>query len=149
MPEESIEIAAPPEEAWAAISDITRMGEWSPETRSATWVGGASGPEVGARFKGTNKVKLPWSTTCEVTSSTPGREFAFKVGKGDTTWAYRFEPAAGGSRVTESYEIVKPPGTVLRFLTKLATGQSWEERQAGLRAGMRTTLANLKAALEG
>lgn len=149
MTEESIEIAAPPEEAWAAVSDITRMGEWSPETKSATWVGGASGPEVGARFKGNNKVRLPWSTTCEVTSSIPGREFGFKVGKGETTWFYRFEPAAGGCRVTESYEIVKPPGAVLRGLTKLATGQASDEREAGLRAGMRTTLANLKAALEG
>jgi len=149
MTEESIEIAAPPEEAWAAVSDITRMGEWSPETKSAAWVDGATGPEVGARFKGNNKVKLPWSTTCEVTSSIPGRDFSFKVGKGETTWSYRFEPSASGCRVTESFDIVKQPGTMMRWLTKLGTGQGWNEREAGLRAGMRATLANLKAALEG
>ena len=28
-------IAAPPEKVWALISDVTRMGEWSPEATGA------------------------------------------------------------------------------------------------------------------
>jgi hypothetical protein len=40
------------EEAWALIADITRMGDWSPETTSAVWRGGATGPALGARFRG-------------------------------------------------------------------------------------------------
>jgi hypothetical protein len=35
---------ATPEEAWALIADITRMGDWSPETTSAVWRGGAKRP---------------------------------------------------------------------------------------------------------
>lgn len=38
--EASIDIAAPPEAVYAMVSDITRMGEWSPEA-----VGGTS-PEM-------------------------------------------------------------------------------------------------------
>ncbi len=47
----SIDIAAPPEKVYALVSDITRMGEWSPECRSCRWADEATGPTVGARFK--------------------------------------------------------------------------------------------------
>jgi hypothetical protein len=46
----SIDIAAAPERVYELVSDITRMGEWSPECRRCTWIRGASGPQVGARF---------------------------------------------------------------------------------------------------
>lgn len=42
---------ATPEEAWALIADITRMGDWSPETTSAVWRGGATAAALGARFE--------------------------------------------------------------------------------------------------
>ena len=32
------EIAAPVEQVWAMVSDLTRMGEWSPENEGATWL---------------------------------------------------------------------------------------------------------------
>ncbi len=38
------EIAAPAEQVWAMIADVTRMGEWSPENQGATWLRGATGP---------------------------------------------------------------------------------------------------------
>ena len=47
--EVSTEIAAAPETVYALVSDITRMGEWSPETVRAVWTRGATGPAVGAR----------------------------------------------------------------------------------------------------
>jgi hypothetical protein len=36
--ERSIDIAAPPERVWALVTDIGRMGEWSPHTVVAQWV---------------------------------------------------------------------------------------------------------------
>ena len=48
------DIAAPPEKVWALISDVTRMGEWSPEARDGEWIKGATAPAVDARFKGRN-----------------------------------------------------------------------------------------------
>ncbi|MGK2958896.1 MAG: SRPBCC family protein [Acidimicrobiales bacterium] len=38
------EINAPVERVWEMVSDVTRMGEWSPENEGVTWLGGATGP---------------------------------------------------------------------------------------------------------
>ena len=62
----SVDVAASPEIVWSVVSDLGRMGEWSPETCKVQWKGGApgaGGPAVGATFKGTNKIGLRrWST---------------------------------------------------------------------------------------
>ena len=141
-------IEAPPEIVYGLVSDVTRMGEWSPENVGAEWLDGATGPAAGARFKGKNKRKGGWSTKCTITAANPGREFAFDVGKGETTWRYRFEPAGGGTDVIESFEIVKEPGAIGRFFTKLGTGLPWSEREADMVKGMEQTLATLKTAAE-
>jgi uncharacterized protein YndB with AHSA1/START domain len=130
------------------VTDITRMGEWSPENTGGAWLDGATGAAIGARFKGTNKRKSGWSTKCTVTAADPGHEFAFTVGKGDTKWRYRFEPSSGGTDVIESFEIVKPPGALGRFFTKVGTGLPWSDREADMVRGMEQTLANLKKAAE-
>ena len=78
--QESIQVDAPPEQVWALVSDVTRMGEWSPETVKGEWIDGASTPVVGARFKGRNKRGiLRWSTKCTVVACEPGKEFSFVV----------------------------------------------------------------------
>lgn len=148
MPVESIVIAAPPERVWGMVSDVTRIGEWSPEAKSAEWLDGATGPSVGARFKGHNKRKGAWSTTCTVTAASSPREFAFVVGDGETAWRYDLEPVCDGCEVRESFEILKVPGRISRSLTKLGTGVSWADREGDLVAGMRETLRRLKAAAE-
>ena len=40
------DMAAPAEQVWSMISDVTRMGEWSPEAVGADWLGDATGPAV-------------------------------------------------------------------------------------------------------
>ena len=148
MPSTTLHIDAPPERVWALVSDVTRVGEWSPETVGAEWLDGAHGPAVGARFKGRNKRRGSWSTTCTVTAAEPGREFAFSVGKDETRWRYQFAPDGGGCNVTESFEIVRTPGTVGRFFTKIGTGVPWSEREDDLVHGMEETLRRLKAIAE-
>ena len=134
------------------VSDVTRMGEWSPETERGEWLGDATGPVVGARFRGHNKRRNPWRTVCTVTSAEPGREFAFVVGKSpekaDTAWRYTFAPSDAGTLVTESFEIVRVPSRLARSMTKLGTGVPWDERNDDLEKGMRQTLDALKAVAE-
>lgn len=141
-------IAAPPEKVWSLISDVTRMGEWSPETRSAEWIRGSSGPEVGARFKGRNELgKRAWSTTCTVTDAEPGRSFGFlvKVGPLDVArWLFLIEPTDDGCRVQERW--TERRSGVSKFLGRLATGV--EDRAEHNRSGMETTLERLAAAAE-
>jgi uncharacterized protein YndB with AHSA1/START domain len=148
MSEAAIHIDAEPATVYELVADVTRMGEWSPETVSAEWLDGATGAAVGARFKGKNKRKMSWSTTCTVVAADPGREFTFDVGKGETRWRYRFEPAGGGTDVTESCEVVKEPGAFGKLLTRLGTGVRWDDREADLVKGMEQTLANVKQAAE-
>lgn len=142
----TVTIAAPAEAVWALVTDVTRMGEWSPETVKAVWLDGATGPAVGARFKGTNKAGLiRWSTKVRIDECEPGRSFVFTTtaGKHDSTrWSYRFEPNAdGGCTATESYEgLWEPAIGKLLFPPKRRVPQ--------LQAGMEQTLARLKAVAE-
>src|SRR5207248_5199923 len=100
--EARLQINTSPEQLYALVSDVTRRGEWSPETVRCRWLDGATGPTVGARFKGTNRRGLlRWSTKPRVVAAEPGQEFAFIVhliviGREMTKWRYRFEPAADG-----------------------------------------------------
>lgn len=146
----TIHVDAAPDEVYALVSDVRRMGEWSPETVHAEWIDGATGPAVGARFKGTNRRGIVrWSTKPRVVEVEPGRVFAFVTefrGQDQTRWTYRFEPEAGGTRLTESFDLVhdipKFVATAERFLLRV------KDRRADLEDGMRATLERIKQAAE-
>ena len=48
----TVHMDAPPDKVWALVSDVTKIGRYSPETFEAEWLDGATGPAVGARFRG-------------------------------------------------------------------------------------------------
>ena len=134
---------------WSLVSDVTRIGEFSPETFEAEWLDGATGPAVGARFRGhvrrNGRGPVYW-TTCRVTACDPGREFAFGVqslGKQDVnTWRFRLESADGGTDVTESFELAD--ALPLRIYWALA---GWARGRTNER-GMQATLDRMKAVVE-
>lgn len=147
--EVSRDIPASADSLWGLVTDVTRMGEWSPENERGEWLDGATGPAVGARFKGYNRRgRSRWSTTCEVTACEPGREFAFAVGgarKPSTRWRYRFDPLpGGGTRVIESFDLPRELGRFSRAVTRMTTGVT--DRESDMEEGMRTTLERLEAA---
>lgn len=104
----SREIAAPPAQVWELVSDLTRMGRWSPENQGGTWSRGASGPAHGAVFRGRNKSGVRrWSTTVTITECEPGQVFEFSVrmmAVPVANWRYDFEETDGGCTVTESWQ---------------------------------------------
>ncbi|HTH04331.1 MAG TPA: SRPBCC family protein [Ilumatobacteraceae bacterium] len=136
-------IAAPADRLYDMVSDLPRMGEWSPENRGGKWRGGATGPEVGARFRGHNrKGILRWSTNVTVGVADPGNEFAFDVrsaGLSVSRWGYRLKTVEGGTAVTEYWDDMRKP-----FVAKVA---GWvmrvPDRAAYNRAGMEHTLEKL------
>ena len=76
--EARVEIDAAPLTVYELISDITHMGDWSPECYRCEWLNGATAAEEGARFRGHNRLgKVRWHTDAIVTVADPGREFAF------------------------------------------------------------------------
>jgi hypothetical protein len=147
----SIDIAASPEHVYELVSNITRMGEWSPECYECAWSKGASGPLVGARFKAKNKGGRgpSWSNSPVVTAAASGQEFAFNrsgPGIGSYTWRYVLEPTPTGTRLTESFHADRPLGKAMTLLTMKWTGSA--DRDVDLHEGMLTTLQRIKAAAE-
>ena len=147
----SIAIDAPAEALWALVTDITRTGAWSPEATGGVWLDGATGPAVGARFRGSNRRgRTKWATTCEVTAAEPGREFAFVTGrpaKPGTAWRYVLDPTGDGAPlVTESFQLVKQLGAISNFVTRVTTGV--RDRRADLDENLRLSLARLKEIAE-
>jgi uncharacterized protein YndB with AHSA1/START domain len=147
----SLRIEAPPEAVYAVVADVTRTPEFSPEILECTWLDGAIGPAVGARFKARNKVpnRPAWSNKPEVTVVDPGTEFAFARTEpfgGTVEWRYRFEPDGDGTLVTESYDVTKPMGRVGWFI--IGTLFARKDRRRDLRAGMEQTLERLQAVVE-
>ncbi len=99
---ESIHVAVSPDELYRLVSDVTRMGEWSPVCTGGRWDEDAA-PQVGAWFTGRNETpERTWETRCHVVAADPGRKFAWEVNNGWVYWGYTFEPEGDGSRLTES-----------------------------------------------
>ncbi|MEU3720977.1 SRPBCC family protein [Streptomyces californicus] len=156
---DSIVIEATPAEVYAQLSDPTAMGRWSPENLGATVRGDRHGAYVGMVFEGRNKRgAVRWTTRCTVTAADPGRRFAFRVHAIGlrrpllpgpiATWEYRFEPEAGGTRVTETWtdDRRRWPDAVANVFDRVATGgKTFAQFQVG---NIRTTLKRLKEALE-
>ena len=107
--EVTVTMNAPVETVWSLVSDVTRIGEFSPETFEAEWIGTSTG-EVGARFRGhvrRNEVGPTYWTTCTVVEYEPERAFTVGVGPSKnpvTRWGYRLAPVPQGVDVTETFD---------------------------------------------
>jgi hypothetical protein len=141
-------IAARPEQIYALITDLPRMGEWSPENTGGKWLGGASGAAVGAKFKGSNRNgSKSWSTTVTIIDAEPGKTFAFAVSAGGITvadWRYDLVSDGESTTVTETWRDRRNP--ILSLLGGVVTGI--RDRADYTQTSIDTTLAALKVAAE-
>ena len=124
------------------------MGRWSPECTGGKWVGGATGPAVGARFKGSNRHGvMRWTTHCRSRRPSAGKAFEWEVKESGHAVGLpvRAAPAtARSSPSTASRRSATP------FYIKLVqqSGLIGRNREQLLVDGMRQTLERLKAAAE-
>jgi ligand-binding SRPBCC domain-containing protein len=145
--ERCTQIDAPPGAVWQLVADITNMASWSPMILAGGWIPPATGPAIGARFSGTNRLPVVrrWTSTATVTSCEPGRSFGFAVGADPaqpaSEWHYRFEASEGGTLLTERWRLVREHPVVLFYFRLI--GQA--DRMAN---GVEETLRRLKAAAE-
>jgi uncharacterized protein YndB with AHSA1/START domain len=145
----SIEIAAPAEVVWSLVSDLSRMAEWSPETSEIKWTRGATGPSVGATFKGKNRIgRRRWTTDGKITVANPPNELVWEVtsvGMKVAEWRYLIEPIDDLScRLTESTVDQRKP--LLKTIGALVTGV--KDRQAHNPANLKATLERIKEVAE-
>lgn len=141
-------ISATPERLYDIVTDVSSMGKLSPECTGGRWLDGATGPSVGARFKGTNRRGLArWSTLNTVVEAERGARFAFDTKQSGTRWRFRFVADDTGTIATESREAFKRRPLTARVFSRLLLG-GVEEHDDEMREGMRATLARLKVVAE-
>lgn len=156
---ESIIIARPSSEVFAAVSDITRTGEWSPVCTGCEWKPLEDGtvptaPAVGQWFIGHNHTpSRTWDTESQVRTFIPGTEFSWTVANPTlgsvVTWGYRVESTPdGATHLTEFWEVL--PSGFAFFIHKYgesAASELADRRDAALR-GIPETLQRIKEILE-
>lgn len=144
---ESIEIAAAPQAVYDTVRQLERMGEWSPENTGGQWLEG-DGSSVGDVFEGDNKIgKREWSVACVVNKADAGSAFGFYTGPAEAPyvqWTYTVEAAGEGTKLTEHWDVLCLPPTLAEAPAEQLAG-----RTAMVQEGMKSTLTNLKATLEG
>ncbi len=144
----TVHIAASPEAVYDLVSDVTKIGRYSPETFEAEWLDGATGPAPDAKFRGhvkRNGRGPTYWTTCKVVACEPGKEFTFAVVQGDkvvNTWSYTMVASGDGTDVTESFSLA--PMLPMKIYWTLF---GWARGRTN-RDGMRATLERIKAELE-
>ncbi len=146
----TVRVDAPPSDVWDIVSNVTRIGELSPETFEAKWIDGSTGPAVGARFAGhvkRNGRGPTYRTKCRVTACDPERVFEFGVetmGNVLNTWRYDLAPLDGGAatEITESFRLT--PTFWMRLYWSIL---GWARGRTNQR-GMAQTLARVKEIAE-
>jgi hypothetical protein len=144
----TVSVGAQAEALYALVSDVTRMGEWSPENVGGRWLGGWTASSVGARFRGSNRRGWRrWSTRCRVVEATPGQRFAFDVavvGIPASRWTYEFETNGDTTIVTETWTDRRPKwfAVLARATMGIADIRAHNQRNIA------STLGNLKTAAE-
>ena len=146
----SIEIEVPPQEIWNAVSDVTRVPEWSPECRHVTWKKPPSDNLIGAKFIGSNKRGwVRWKGYCEVTGAVPGKNFSYNVRplgwwmQPQTRWTWEI----GAESNFESVVTLRCEIQYVTPLGRLIFG-TLKQRLTEVSHGIQVTLCRLKSTLE-
>ncbi|HEX4705893.1 MAG TPA: SRPBCC family protein [Pseudonocardiaceae bacterium] len=146
----TVAVAAPPHVVWSMVTDLPRMGDFSPENVGGRWMNGATGVAVGAEFRGNNRngSKL-WWTRVRVIACEPERSFMFdvraKIGIRVSRWGYEITPTDTGCLLTENWYRVGN-AFVRNFLGPRVTGRA--DRPGFNAESIEHTLAKVKALAE-
>lgn len=140
-------VAAPPARVWAALTDLRRMPEWSPElVRMVPLTPG--GLRVGQQYVGLNRRKaVLWPTRSVVAVLEPERTLAWDTRSSGARWIYELSPEGSGTRVVQRRPVPTGITVLSKVFAPLFLGGS-DEHADELEQGMAETLARLKAALE-
>ena len=152
-------------DAWNLITDVTRIGEFSPECMKAEWIEGDHAA-VGALFEGTNRVafesegeqvEVIWTRPCRITRAEQGARFSYTVGdrfdgSPASEWDFVVEEVGDDKcQVTQTFRHVADGLSGIRIEADASAERAEQiiaNRSAGLSSGMRDTLNAMKRILE-
>ena len=143
------EVSASPEKVWLLVTDLPRMGEWSPENQGGEWLNGATRAAVGAKFKGNNtNGDKSWQAVVIVEVCDAPKKFVFSLKYKElhlSDWVYEIEPTSSGCRVTHAW-VEGPQWAEFAHLGKGISGV--EDRASHNLRNMNVTLDNLLNSLD-
>ncbi|CAB4711426.1 MAG: SRPBCC family protein [Actinobacteria bacterium] len=144
-------IAAPPERVWEALADVSRMGEWSPELVTMLPLK-RGGLRVGQWYLGINRRKaVVWPTRSVVAVVETGRVLAWDTRSSGARWIWEIsaeDTAATTTRVVHRRPVPGSLTLVSKVFAPAFLGGTAAHADE-LEAGMATTVARLKASVEG
>ncbi|MBB2890618.1 SRPBCC family protein [Flexivirga oryzae] len=146
--EVSIEIGAPPAEVWRVVSDLSRMPEWSPQTRKTIIRGGPA--RQGSLMVNVNRKGVRvWATRSKVVAFEPDKRVAWKIKENHAIWSFDLEPIGDGTRtkLIERRDVSGDTTKVSKFLVEKFMGGE-EDFEQELTTGMRQTLQRIRLAVE-
>ena len=143
------ELAAPPEQVWAQLTDFARMPDWSPELVAMRPLK-PGGLRVDQWYRGINRRKaVVWPTRNVVAELDPGRLLAWDTTSSGARWIWELEPAADGASTRVVHRRPVPRRlTVLStvFATAFLGGPGGHADE--LEAGMAETVDRLRRSAE-
>ena len=144
----TITVAVPPAQVWALVTDVRRMGEWSPQVVRTLVLGGPV--RRGTRFLNLNHQGWKhWPTSAKVVRFTPHSDFAFRITENRTVWSFQLEPTADGAGTLVTHRRETPDG--ISPVSNLLVGRFLGGQDTfvpELLEGMSQTLDRVKAHLE-
>ncbi|WP_431969845.1 SRPBCC family protein [Nocardia sp. bgisy134] len=153
--EVDIWIDAPPERVWDLVSDIDLMPHLSAELQSVHWLDGATGPVVGARFRGRNSHAAfgEWETTSHVVEYEPPHVFAWAIddpANPSAIWRFRLRPENGGTALSQWAQLGPAPSGLSRAIERMPDREQKIVfvRLREFESGMRANLAEIKQRAE-
>lgn len=146
--EVSIEISASPSQVWGVVSDLSRMPEWSPQTRKTIIRGRPL--RLGSTMINVNRrdVRI-WATRSKVVAFDPGQRIAWKIKENHAIWSFDLQGLDDNTRtkLIETRDVSADTTKLSKFLIdKFLSGEESFEQE--LTAGMRQTLQRIRLAVE-
>jgi hypothetical protein len=112
-------------DVWRVVADVTRVGEWSHECRSASWLDGARAAAPGVRFRGRNRAGWArWNRTAEFVVVEEPHELVWRTVPtwrfpDSTEWRLELTPTARGTAITQSFHALRVPWLLDRLYARL------------------------------
>jgi hypothetical protein len=102
-------ICAAPETVWGLVTDIQLMTTLSDELYGVEWIAPATGPRIGAAFRGDNRNgSTQWSSISYIVDYEPNHVFAWAtsdVANPGAVWRFTLQSDRGGTQLTQWVQI--------------------------------------------